>query len=167
MDWAPVNSWLLELRFAGVTTILLHHTNKDGGQRGTSAREDNIDTSILLKRAPGYAAEDGAAFIVNFTKSRVATRDLPKISDINMKLSEDRDGGLTWAFNNTKRQSRSQILKMADSDMENKEISAELGCTRQNVNQTIKRAIEAGHLTKKNKLTESGLQAVSVMSNCV
>ncbi len=165
-DWAPVNSWLLELRFAGITTILLHHTNKDGGQRGTSAREDNIDTSILLKRAPGYVAEDGASFVVNFTKSRVATRDLPKISDINMKLSENQDGKLTWIFNNSKRQNREQILKLADSGMAKKDISAELGCTFQNVSQTIKRSISAGHLTKKNKLTQSGFQAISVMSNC-
>jgi len=165
-DWGPVNSWLLELRFAGITTILLHHTNKDGGQRGTSAREDNIDTSILLKRVPGYVAEDGASFVVNFTKSRVSTKDLSKISDTNMRLSEDQDGRLTWIFNNPKRQNRNQILKLADSGMSNKEISAELGCSRQNTNQTIKRAIDAGHLTKKNKLTQSGFQAILVMGNC-
>jgi len=44
-DWDPINQWLLELRFAGIATIMLHHTNKDGGQRGTSAREDNLDIS--------------------------------------------------------------------------------------------------------------------------
>ena len=37
-DWDPINQWLLELRFAGIATIMLHHTNKDGGQRGTNAR---------------------------------------------------------------------------------------------------------------------------------
>ena len=42
-DWDPVNSWLLELRFAGISTLMLHHETKEGKQRGTSAREDNID----------------------------------------------------------------------------------------------------------------------------
>jgi len=37
-DWDAVNTWLLELRFAGISTIMLHHVNKSGGQRGTSAR---------------------------------------------------------------------------------------------------------------------------------
>ena len=48
-DWDPINAWLLELRFAEISTIMLHHVNKDGGQRGTSAREDNLDISVLLK----------------------------------------------------------------------------------------------------------------------
>jgi len=48
-DWDPINSWLLELRFAGISTIMLHHVNKDGGQRGTSAREPG--TEVIVKRA--------------------------------------------------------------------------------------------------------------------
>lgn len=86
-DWDPINNWLLDLRFAGITTILLHHTNKAGGQRGTSAREDNIDISIMLNQPPGYSAEDGASFIMNFTKSRVATDKLSKIADTHSMLA--------------------------------------------------------------------------------
>jgi putative DNA primase/helicase len=56
-EWDPINSWLLDLRFAGITTLLLHHTNKEGGQRGTSAREDNIDTSLILKQPADYEAD--------------------------------------------------------------------------------------------------------------
>src|SRR4030042_6560997 len=69
-DWDPINEWLLRLRFEGVTTILLHHTNKAGGQRGTSGREDNIDMSISLKQPPDYVPENGACFILSFSKSR-------------------------------------------------------------------------------------------------
>ena len=70
-DWDPINQWLITLRFSGITSILLHHTNKDGGQRGTSAREDNIDLSIILKKPPNSGPENGADFIVSFSKSRV------------------------------------------------------------------------------------------------
>ena len=28
--WDPINSWLLDLRFAGIATILLHHVGKSG-----------------------------------------------------------------------------------------------------------------------------------------
>jgi len=48
-EWDPINSWLLELRFQGIATLLLHHVGKEGTQRGTSAREDNIDYSAILK----------------------------------------------------------------------------------------------------------------------
>lgn len=75
-DWDPINSWLLDLRFAGISTIMLHHVNKDGGQRGTSAREDNLDTSIILKTPHDYAVEDGARFITHFSKARVQTKFL-------------------------------------------------------------------------------------------
>jgi hypothetical protein len=34
-DWDEINQWLLELRFSGICTILLHHTGKSGKQRGT------------------------------------------------------------------------------------------------------------------------------------
>ena len=63
-DWDPVNRWLLDLRFAGIATILLHHTNKEGGQRGTSAREDNLDISITLGAPFDYSPEDGCRFVV-------------------------------------------------------------------------------------------------------
>jgi putative DNA primase/helicase len=69
-DWDPLNQWLLELRFKGVSVVFLHHTNKGGGQRGTSGREDSLDTSIFLLRPPGYSPEDRAFFFVTFTKNR-------------------------------------------------------------------------------------------------
>jgi putative DNA primase/helicase len=70
-EWDPVNQWLLELRFAGITTIFLHHANKDGGQRGTSGREDNIDISILLDWPSGYTGGDGCKFVAKFKKARL------------------------------------------------------------------------------------------------
>jgi hypothetical protein len=39
-------------------------------QRGTSPREDILDTVIPLKRPPDYTPENGASFEVHFEKSR-------------------------------------------------------------------------------------------------
>jgi len=33
----PVNQWLLDMRFNGISTLMLHHTNKEGTQRGLLA----------------------------------------------------------------------------------------------------------------------------------
>jgi putative DNA primase/helicase len=38
--------FLLQLRHAGITFLLVHHANKTGDQRGASRREDLLDTSI-------------------------------------------------------------------------------------------------------------------------
>ena len=75
--------------------------------KSPSAREDNIDTSILLKKPFDYVPEDGARFIVNFIKARVNTRDLPLIQDTRFHLQEDESGELVWTWgllNNERKQ---------------------------------------------------------------
>ncbi len=47
--WSVKNQWLLGLRAMGKSVIIVHHDNKKGGQRGTSHREDNLDTILKLK----------------------------------------------------------------------------------------------------------------------
>lgn len=160
-DWDPINNWLLDLRFAGITTILLHHVNKSGGQRGTSAREDNIDISIMLAQPPGYSAEDGASFVMSFTKSRVATEKLSKIADTQFRLSLDEDNKLVWTHGNVNRRRKQQVLILKDKDWTNKEIANQLGCSIQNVGQIVKRAQTDDLLTKDGKLTPSGFDYVN------
>jgi putative DNA primase/helicase len=50
--------------------LLLHHAGKGGDQRGTSAREDVLDTSISLRHPSDYRDEEGCRFEVHFTKHR-------------------------------------------------------------------------------------------------
>jgi len=64
--------WLKALRRAGHSVLLVHHSGKDGGQRGTSKREDLLDTVIALKRPEEYSPEQGAVFEVAFEKARGA-----------------------------------------------------------------------------------------------
>jgi putative DNA primase/helicase len=69
-DWTPVQAWLLSLRRRGVAVMLVHHAGKDGRQRGTSRREDVLDTVISLRRPTDYRAEEGARFEVHVEKGR-------------------------------------------------------------------------------------------------
>jgi AAA domain len=69
-SYAPVQSWMLAQRAANRSVLLIHHTGKDGKQRGTSRKEDVLDTSILLQRPRGYDASEGARFELRFEKSR-------------------------------------------------------------------------------------------------
>jgi AAA domain len=68
--WTPVQSWALSLRRAGKSALFIHHAGKAGAQRGTSRKEDVLDTVISLRRPPDYLAEQGARFEVHFEKSR-------------------------------------------------------------------------------------------------
>lgn len=124
-DWAEVNDWLIRLKFAGISTILLHHTGKSGSQRGTSAREDNVDTSILLEKPKNHSADDGCNFVCKFTKSRVSQRFLNQVRPTEFTLMPDESGAkMIWTFK--KQGSREQILEMSESGMDSKDIAKEL-----------------------------------------
>ena len=161
MDWAPVNSWLLDLRFAGIASILLHHTGKEGRQRGTSSREDNLDFSIILRTPFDYTPEDGCRFVVSFEKARVRTADAHLIGQTEFKLVETPDGKLEWHYGNVKKQNRVEILRMLDEgSYKQDEIAAALGVSKGTVSKIKSQAIKDGHLTPKCKLTQSGLRSI-------
>jgi putative DNA primase/helicase len=69
-SWTPVQNWALQLRRAGKSVILIHHAGKSGRQRGTSRKEDVLDTIIRLRRPPDYSPDQGARFEVYYEKSR-------------------------------------------------------------------------------------------------
>jgi putative DNA primase/helicase len=69
-SWVPVQGWLLELRRRGISVLLVHHQGKGGDQRGTSAKEDILDTVASFKRPKDYHTEQGARFEVHLTKAR-------------------------------------------------------------------------------------------------
>ena len=68
--WQPAQDFLLHLRRQGVSTCLLHHSNKTGGQRGTSRREDVVDAVLALKTPEDADESDGSRFTVVFEKHR-------------------------------------------------------------------------------------------------
>jgi hypothetical protein len=160
-DWDGVNQWLLELRFAGISSILLHHTNKTGEQRGTSAREDNLDTSLLLKTPHDYQREDGARFNVHFSKARVSTKHLSLISDIEFKLTQDEDGNQVWTYAGVRASKEREVIRMLGDDMNYRDIAKDLNISVGVITKIKKRGIEKGYLTEKGKITQSGFLYVS------
>jgi putative DNA primase/helicase len=68
--WVPMQYWLLRLRRQGVAVLLIHHAGTNGRQRGTSRREDALDTVIALRRPEDYSPEQGARFEVHCEKLR-------------------------------------------------------------------------------------------------
>jgi putative DNA primase/helicase len=68
--WVPMQNWLLALRRRGISVLLVHHAGTNGRQRGTSRREDALDTVIALRRPEDYSPEQGARFEIHFEKLR-------------------------------------------------------------------------------------------------
>src|SRR5690606_22821709 len=61
-SWIPMQEWALKLRRLGISVLFIHHAGKSGQQRGTSKREDILDTIIKLKHPSDYEANMGACF---------------------------------------------------------------------------------------------------------
>jgi putative DNA primase/helicase len=94
-DWEPINAWLIRLRHRGISTVLVHHSGKGGQQRGTSGREDSLDTVIQLARPTGSDARDGCHFELSFTKCRSTTGDPVAPLDVRLETVNER---LQWVW---------------------------------------------------------------------
>ena len=103
-SWQTMQAWLLELRRRGMAVLLIHHAGKSGDQRGTSAREDIMDTVISLRRPREYSMAEGARFEVHLTKARGILGDDAKPFEANL-VSEG--NALRW-----------QIKELEDVEME-------------------------------------------------
>ena len=154
-EWDPINQWLLDMRFNGISTLALHHTNKEGGQRGTSGREDNLDISILLTQPNDYGPEDGARFIAKFSKARIKHGDLPLISDMEFHLKEV-EGRLQWTFGSAKRKNKVEVLRFFSQGISQNEISNMLNISKSQVSKNKAALIADDLLTKKGALTAKG-----------
>ena len=86
--WQIMQSWLLDLRRRGITVLLIHHAGKSGDQRGTSAKEDVMDTVISLRRPREYSMAEGARFEVHLTKARNVVGDEAKPFEANLVATE-------------------------------------------------------------------------------
>jgi len=156
-DYDPTNQWFLELRFSGISTIPIFHAGKKGDQRGTSAHEDNVDTSIILSHPPGYTPEQGARFILKFKKTRVRNADLHMISDYEFSFSEV-EGRAKWTWKVVRGRTQIEVLKLLNRGMKQSEIVEALKIDKGYVSRIKTNAIKKGFLTQDGKLTPEGLR---------
>lgn len=89
----PIKSWLVMLRHARTSVLLIHHAGKGGAQRGASAREDNLDYSIQLNAVLGHSYETRLRW--TWDKCRGLKPDPPSF---DLAIREDADGAVKlWA----------------------------------------------------------------------
>lgn len=69
-SWTHMQQWLLNLKRDGKSVLVIDHSGKNEDNRGTSKKQDIMDSVIALSKPDGAKITDGARFIMNFTKSR-------------------------------------------------------------------------------------------------
>lgn len=143
-SWLPVQQWALEQRAAGRSVLFIHHSGKNGEQRGTSRREDVLDTVIALKRPGDYTPDKGASFELHFEKARGIYGDDTK--PFEATLLTDREGRQTWALKELEASTAEKVAKLLTEGVPQGEIGEMLGLTKGAVSKAKKRAQEMGLL---------------------
>ncbi len=92
-SWLPVQDWALQLRRRGISILFIHHAGKGGQQRGTSRREDVLDTVIALRPPPEYEPDRGLCVECHFEKARTLVGSDVAPFEITY---ETRDGAAHW-----------------------------------------------------------------------
>jgi putative DNA primase/helicase len=132
-SWCELQVWALEQRRAGRSVLFFHHAGKDGDQRGTSRREDVMDTVMKLSLPSDDQASEGARFIVEFTKARGIFGDDAEAFEASLK-----DG--TWTDRAATCARDEQIAGLKAERLSQREIAQEVGCGLATVNCVLKRA---------------------------
>ncbi|MDE2255905.1 MAG: AAA family ATPase [Betaproteobacteria bacterium] len=148
-SWQPVAEWALRMRSAGRSVIFIHHAGKGGQQRGTSKREDLLDTVISLRRPSDYTPDQGARFEVHFEKARALYGE--DVDPIDARLETLPDGKQAWAIQRVSDSTDEQIVEMTDMGMTTREIGTELGVTHSTIVRALARLKESGRYTPKAK----------------
>lgn len=123
-SWTPVQGWLLRLRQAGKSVLLVHHSGKNGNQRGTSAREDILDTVIAMKRPEDYQTEEGARFEVHLEKARGMYGAEAKPFEVILTLA---NGAAVWMTRQLEDAENARILALHHDGLSSREIAKETG----------------------------------------
>lgn len=130
-SWTPVQEWALGLRARKKSVLFVHHAGKGGAQRGTSRREDVLDTVVALRRAGDYSPTCGAAFEVIFEKARgFFGKDA---EPLDARMITDVSGLITWVFNRLESTSAAKVAELVKDGLSDAEIGRELGLNRSTV----------------------------------
>ncbi len=146
--WVPMQNWLLGLRRKGVAVLLVHHAGTNGRQRGTSRREDALDTVIALRRPEDYSPEQGARFEVHFEKLRNRVDgDAAVPFEANLQsASGEQSGAIQWFA----LQLRPPILRQASALFQDglsvREVAASLRISKTEAGRLRLRALGEGLL---------------------
>jgi putative DNA primase/helicase len=140
-SWNEVAGWLLHLRSQGVAVVIIHHQGKNGLQRGTSKKEDILDTIIGLKRPPDYDPSDGLRVCLEFEKARnLDGSEIPSV-EVSLKVA---DGVATFDVIKTQSDPISVVHALIDDGATRGEIQNALGMDRFQLKRLEERSVKLG-----------------------
>jgi hypothetical protein len=149
--WLPVQEWMLSLRRRGLSVLFLHHAGKNRSQRGTSRREDLLDTVINLKHPIDYNPSEGLRAELQFEKTRAMLGNDAKPFEITMSGGEY--GGAVWTFRELDDVREKQAAALFAQGMSVRDVAEELGISKS----------AAGRYRQRGKVVEMSCSMLALL----
>lgn len=138
-SWRPLQEWALMLRQRGLSVLFIHHAGKNGEQRGTSHREDVLDTVIKLQHSKAYDYKGGAQFEVCFKKARNITGD--DVQDLFVQLTDE-----GWKVQPKENSMDERIIELEAEGLKQHEIAELLNVNKSTISRRLAKLRERGKL---------------------
>ncbi len=140
-SWLPVQQWALMQRRAGRSVVFAHHAGKGGGQRGTSRREDVLDSVLSLRRPDDFDPAEGARFELHYEKSRGFHGDDAKPFEAQLAPEG-------WRCRDLEDADMARVVALTGEGLSTREMVAELGAgwSKSRVNRMQQKARALGLL---------------------
>ena len=138
-SWATIKNWLIKKRLRRVAVLLIHHTGKNGAQRGTSMHEDLLDYSILLSHLDCSAERQGTRFGIEHTKLRDY---IPELQRKYEGAIWTKDGSLMFEFvpaGFSASQNEIEMLRLREEGMSMEEIGRVFGVDKSTISRALKK----------------------------
>ncbi len=132
-SWLQIQGWLLSLRRRGISVLIIHHAGKGGTQRGTSKKEDLLDTVIVLKKPENYNHTYGSQFEVHYEKARGFYGKEAK--SFEARLNET---GMQWEVKDVEENPlAAQALQLKNQGLSQRKIAKQLNTSPATVNRIL------------------------------
>lgn len=143
-SWIPAQRWGLRKRSQGKCVLFIHHAGKRGTQRGTSKKEDNLDTMIVLKHPDDFDPSEGARFEIEFSKARHLTGDELKSFEAHLRIENEKQ---IWSKSALAPQSNfERVIEMTNDGCSRAEIMSETGLSKSTVSKHVSKARAQGRI---------------------
>jgi putative DNA primase/helicase len=155
-SWLPMQRWLLKLRRKGIAVLIIHHAGVNGRQRGTSRREDALDTVIALRRPQNYSPEEGARFEVHVEKLRQFAGDgaLPFEAAVEPLAPATGQPRIRWVSRDLKPPIFDQAVALFEAGRTVRQVASRLEISRSEAGRLRQRAVAEGVLDKGDESQE-------------
>jgi putative DNA primase/helicase len=163
--WVPMQNWLISLRRQGISVLLVHHAGTNGRQRGTSRREDALDTVIALRRPEDYSPEQGARFEVHFEKLRNRVEGAGAVSfeaKLEPFVAEGQEG-VRWSSQDLSPPVFKRATELFQDGLTVREVAAVLHISKTESGRMRLRALNEGLLVIRNSADRALVNGVEIL----